>query len=90
VAFRSNVGLGVDETVVVTVGSDPEPVDTIRTRQTKSTIVDADPDAVELAAAEEFELQGWVRRVASQQLEVLVGECPNLGRKRVEATPESR
>ena len=89
-AVRSIVGLCVDKTVVLTVGADPEPVDAILARQAESTIMNADSGTVELTAAEKLELQGRVRRVAFQQLEVLVGECPNLRRKRVEATPEPR
>ncbi len=50
-------GLGVDEAVVLGVCPDPEPMYATLTRKAKSAVVEPDPGAVQLAAAEKLELQ---------------------------------
>jgi hypothetical protein len=64
--------LGVDEAVVLGVCADPEPMDTCFARQTKSPVVQPHSCAIQLAAAQQFELQGMVRWVRLEELEVLV------------------
>ncbi len=67
-------GLGADETVVLGMRTDPEPMDAITAWQPESAVVESYSGAVHLAAAKQLELDRRVGRVRLEQLEVLVSE----------------
>ena len=89
-ALRLNEGLGVDEAVVLGMRADPEPVHARFTRQAKRPVVQPDSGAVHLAATEKLKLQGRMRWIVLEQLEVLVCKRADFCWQRVVATPESR
>ena len=53
-------GLRGDEFVVLTVRSDPEPMDTGRLWQAQSTLIQTHASAVQLAPTEQLELKRWM------------------------------
>jgi hypothetical protein len=77
---RFTEGLGVDEAIVLGVCADPEPVDAGFAGQAKCPVVQPHFCAVQLAAAQQLELQGRVRWVPLEELEVLVRQRSHLCR----------
>ena len=58
--------LGVDEAVVLSMRTNPEPMNAIASRQTECPVVQPNSCAVEPTATEELELERWVRGVGLQ------------------------
>lgn len=68
--------------------TDPNRVDAIVARQSERAFAQAYSCAVEPTATKSLELKRWVRRIALQQLDVLVCEDAHLKRQRLVAAPE--
>ena len=65
-ALRLSEGLGVDETVVLSMGAHPKPMYAVASWKPKRSEVKADACAVKLAATQEFELQRRMRWISFQ------------------------
>lgn len=77
------------ELVVVSVGTDPEPMDAELDRQPESPVVKSDPHAVEASVAHGFEVQGRVCWVGFDQRVVASRQCLRRSRQRIQALPET-
>lgn len=71
------------------MGANPEPVETLGFWQTQRPIVQPHTDAERLATRQGLQLQGRMRRVGLEQLEVLPGEDLNICGQRIETSPEA-
>ena len=78
-----------DEFVVLTVRSDPEPMDPLFRGRAQRTVVQANSHAPQLSAAELLELQRRVAWVSLQELIVLVSERLCVSGKRIKGLPEA-
>ena len=85
-----NTGLGADEAVVLSMGADPEPVNARLTGQTECPVMEPYSCAVQLATAQQLELERRVRWVVLEELEVLVRHGASIGGERFVAAPEPR
>jgi hypothetical protein len=79
-------GLG-DDPIVVGVGPDPEPEEPVRCVDRQGTIVRSDSDRMESAYG--LEMQRRVTGISLEELELLVGEGPDVSRQRIIAPPEA-
>ena len=77
----------VDQAVVVTVGSDPEPCDAIGCGDAEGAIPETYADRPELSDL--FEMQGRMSWILFQQLKISIRQLLNNGRKTRVALPEA-
>ena len=65
-ALRLSEGLGVDETVVLSMGAHPKPMYAVASWKPERSEVKADACAVKLAATQELELQRGMQWISFQ------------------------
>jgi hypothetical protein len=78
----------VNQTVVLGVGADPEPMDATVHAQAQCSMVQADSRTSKLSAANRLELERGMTRVPFQKFEVLVRKSAQLQGQRCMAAPK--
>ena len=77
-----------NDLVVLTVGADPEPMNSARNRQPECSVVEANSNTIKAPVPYSLELQRPMRRGGFEKRIASVRQCLNVCGKRFKALPE--